>query len=149
MLLDVYIERVWFLDATYHRCVSIAPVETTSSDTGDDNNQELRQWLQFELCWATVMLKSQVQTVEKAIISLKKSEATARPTSLCFSWAKWSVDLFVDPMPFDKLSKIGGNPLFRLRLMKRSALDPTGCEHWSPTGNGEKGVLNCFLVDCV
>ena len=43
--------------------------------------------------WAITMHKSQVQTVDKAVIDLGKSEVTARLTFVCLSRAKRLVDL--------------------------------------------------------
>ena len=98
------------------RCVPIAAVETSWSTTGDDNKQESREQLPLALCWATTMHKNQGQTVGKAVTDLRKSEATAGLTFVCLSRAKQLLDLLMEPMTFDRLSKIGEKPTLKLRL---------------------------------
>ena len=68
------------------------------------------------LCWAITMHKSQGQTIYKAVFDLGKSEATAGLTFVCVSRAKRLVDLLVEPMPFDRLSKLGEKLTLKLRL---------------------------------
>ena len=67
----------------------------------------LGEQLLLALYWAITMDKSQGQTTKKAVIYLGKSEATARLVFGCLSHAKRLVDLLVEPMPFDRLSKLG------------------------------------------
>ena len=55
------------------------------------------------------MDKSQGQTIKKAVIYLGKSETTARLAFECLSRAKQLAVLLVEPMPFDRLSKLGDN----------------------------------------
>ena len=62
------------------------------------------------------MDKIQGQTIKKAVIVLGKSEAAARLTFGCLSRAKRLVDLMVEPMPFDKLSKLGDRSTLKIRL---------------------------------
>lgn len=76
--LEGYTGPVWSVDPRHIRCMSIAPVETTWSTTGDDHNQESRQQLPLALRWAIVMYKNQEKTAEKVLINLGRSEATAR-----------------------------------------------------------------------
>ena len=61
------------------------------------------------LYWAITMDKSQV-------IYLGKSEATARLAFGCLSRAERLVDLLVEPMPFDRLSKLGDKSTLKIRL---------------------------------
>ena len=85
------------------------------------------------------MHKSQGQTVGKAVIDLKKSEATAGLTFVCLSRAKRLVDLLVEPIPFDRLSRLGKERTLKVRPEKKSALKRsqlrqfygTGCEFFS------------------
>ena len=67
----------------------------------------LGEQLLHALYLATTMDKSQGQTIKKAVIYLGKSEATARLAFGCLSRAKRLVDLLLEPMPFDRLSKLG------------------------------------------
>ena len=54
------------------------------------------------------MDKSQGQTENKAVIYIGKSETTARLAFGCLGRAKRHIiDLLVEPMPFDTLSKVG------------------------------------------
>ena len=76
----------------------------------------LAEQLFLALCWAIVMDKSQVQTIKKAMIYLGKSETTARLASGCLGRAKRHVDLLVEPMPFDRLSKLGDKSTLKTRL---------------------------------
>ena len=62
------------------------------------------------------MDKSQGQRMKETVIDLGKSEATARLASVCPSRAKRLVDLLVDPMPFERLSKLGDKPTLKIRL---------------------------------
>ena len=87
---------------------------TSWSTTGDDNKQESREQLPLALCWAITIHKSQDQTVDKAVIGLGKSEATAGLTILCLSRAKRLLDILVEPMPFDRLSKLGEKTALKL-----------------------------------
>ena len=54
--------------------------------------------------------------MRKAVIYLGKSEATARLAFGRLSRAKRLVDLLVEPMPFDRLSKLGGKSTLKIRL---------------------------------
>ena len=62
------------------------------------------------------MDKSQGQSIKKAMVYLGKSEANARLAIGCLSRAKQLVDLLVEPMPFDRLSKLGDKPTQNVRL---------------------------------
>ena len=68
------------------------------------------------------MHKSQGQTMDKAVVNLGKSESTARPTFACLSRAKRLVDLLIEPIPLERLSKIGDTPTFQLRLCEEVRL---------------------------
>ena len=65
------------------------------------------------------MDKSQGQTIKKAVMYLGKSEATARLAFGCLSRAKRLVDLLMEPMPFDRLSKFGDNCTLKFDLKAR------------------------------
>ena len=67
----------------------------------------LGKQLFLALYWAITMDKRQGQTIKKAVIYLGKSEATAMVGFGCLSRAKRLADLLVEPIPFDRLSKIG------------------------------------------
>ena len=114
--LEGYTGSVWSSDPRYEGSVPIAPFETSSSTTGDDRGHETRQQVPLALCWATTMHKSQGQTMDKAVVDLGKSESTAGLTLVCLSRAKRLVDLLIEPMPLERLSKIGDTPTFQLRL---------------------------------
>ena len=78
--------------------------------------QESREQLPLVLFWAITMhKKSRGQTTDKAVIDLGKSEATAGLTFPCLNRAKRFLDLLVEPMPFDKLSKLGEKSPLKLR----------------------------------
>ena len=68
------------------------------------------------LYWAITMDKSQGQTMKKEVIYLGKSEVTARLASGCLRRAKRLVDLLVEPMPFDRFSKLGDKSTLNIRL---------------------------------
>ena len=61
--------------------------------------------------------------MDKAAVDLGKSESTARLTSVCLSRAKRLVDLLIEPMPLERLSKIGDTPTFQLRLREEVRLN--------------------------
>ena len=98
------------------RQLSYTPFETSWSTTGDDRGHETRHQVPLALCWAITMHKSQGQTMDKAVVDLGKSESTAGLTFVCLSRAKRLVDLLIEPMPLERLSKIGDTPTFQLRL---------------------------------
>ena len=54
--------------------------------------------------------------MDKAIVNLGKPESTAGLTFVCLSRAKRLVDLLIEPLPLERLSKIGDTPTFQLRL---------------------------------
>ena len=45
--------------------------------------------------------------MDKAVVDLGKSESTAGLAFVCLSRAKRLVDLLIEPMPFERLSKLG------------------------------------------
>ena len=49
-------------------------------------------------------------------VGLGKSKATAGLTFVCLSRAKRLGDLLIEPMPFERLSKLGEKHTFQLRL---------------------------------
>ena len=89
---------------------------------GDDRGDETRQQVPLALCWAIIMHKSQGQTMDKAVVDLGKSESTAGLTFVCLSRAKRLVDLLIEPMPSERLSKIGDTPTSQLRLREEVRL---------------------------
>ena len=76
----------------------------------------LGEQLLLALYWAITMDKSQGQTIKKAVIYVGKSEATARLAFGCLSHTKRLVDLLVEPMPFDRLSKLSDKSTLEIRL---------------------------------
>ena len=56
--------------------------------------------------------------MNKAVIDQDKSEATAEITFVCPSRAKRQVDFFIEPMPFERRSKVGEKTAFQLRLIR-------------------------------
>ena len=61
--------------------------------------------------------------MDKAVVDLGKSESTAGLTFACLSRAKRLVDLLIEPMPLERLSKIGDTPTFQLRLHEEVRLN--------------------------
>ena len=76
----------------------------------------LGELLPLALYWAITMVKRQGQTIKNAMIYLGKSEVTARLAFGCLSRTKQLVDLPVEPMPFDRLSKLSDKPTLNIRL---------------------------------
>ena len=71
----------------------------------------------------TATLLSSLVLIEKEVMNLMKSEATARLTFVYLGRAKRIVDLLVEPTPFDKPPKLGNKPTLNIRLEeKRSQL---------------------------
>ena len=66
--------------------------------------------------WGITMDKSQGQTIKKTVIYLEKSEATVMLAFGCLNRAKRLVDLLVEPMPFDRLSKLCDKSTLKIRL---------------------------------
>ena len=74
------------------------------------------------LCLSITMHKSQVQTMNKAVIDLGKSEATAGLTLfVCLSRANRPGDLLIEPMPFERLSKLDEKYTFHLSKATRES----------------------------
>ena len=61
--------------------------------------------------------------MNKAVVDLGKSEFTAGLTFVCLSRAKRFVDLLIEPMPLERLSKIGDTPIFQVRLREEVRLN--------------------------
>ena len=91
------------LAARYRGCMPISPADTTWQDGGT----QVRTQLPLRLCWAITMHKSQVQTLDKAVIDLGPKEACTGLTFVCLSRAKRLVDLMVEPMSFDSIGNLG------------------------------------------
>ena len=60
--------------------------------------------------------------MDKAVVDLGRSDSTAGLTFVCLSRAKRLVDLVIEPMPLERLSKIGDAPTFQLRLREEVRL---------------------------
>ena len=69
------------------------------------------------------MHKSQGQTMNKPVVDLGKPESTAGLTFVCLRHAKRRVDLLIEPMLLERLSKIGDTPTFQLRLREEVRLN--------------------------
>ena len=123
-----YTGPAWSGNPRYPGIVPIAAVETPWGATGDDNMQKSREQLPLALCWAITMHKSQCQTVDKTVIDLEKSEVTAGLIFVCLSRAKRLLDLLVESMPFDRLSKLGKTTTLNLRLEKEVRLKTVAAE---------------------
>ena len=54
--------------------------------------------------------------MDKAVVNLGKPESTAGLTFVCLIRAKLLVDLVIEPLPLERLSKIGDTSTFQLRL---------------------------------
>ena len=74
------------------------------------------------------MHNNQGQTIEKAMIDVAKSLATAGMTSVCFSRVKRLVDLLVGNRPFDRLSNLGNNLILKIRLEEEVRLEVLAVE---------------------
>ncbi|CAN0304695.1 unnamed protein product [Scytosiphon promiscuus] len=68
------------------------------------------------------MHKSQGQTLSIAVMYLGKREACTGLTFVSLSRAKRIVDLIVEPMPFDRLNRLGQSPVLRTRLVEEVRL---------------------------
>ena len=121
--LEGYTGPVWSSDPRYEGCLPIAPFETSWSTMGDDRGHETRQQVPLALCWAITMHKSQGQTMDKAVVDLGKSESKPGLTFVRLSRAKRLVDLPIEPMPLERLSKISDTPTFQLRLLEEVRLN--------------------------
>lgn len=61
------------------------------------------------------------EIVEKTTVNLGKSEATAGLIFVCLSRTKRTIDLLAEPMPFDRLSILGGKLTFKTETSERTA----------------------------
>ena len=66
--------------------------------------------------------------MDRVVVDLGKSESTAGLTFVCLSRAKRLVDLLIEPMPSERLSKIGDTPTFQLRLREEVRLNNLAVE---------------------
>ena len=66
--------------------------------------------------------------MDKAVVDRGKSESTAGFTFVCLSRAKRLVDLLIEAMPLERLSKIGDAPTFQLRLREEMHLNAVAGE---------------------
>ena len=74
-------------------------------------------------CVLYCTLRFTQQTLDKAVVDLGKSESIAGLTCVCLSRAKRLVDLLIEPIPLERLSKIGDTSTFQLRLRKEVRLN--------------------------
>ena len=96
----------------------IVPVDATWMD----GTNMLRTQMPLKLSWAITMHKSQGQTLNKAVIDLGAKEACTGLTFVCLSRAKRISDLIVEPMPFDRLSRLGNSTQLQTRLAEEVRL---------------------------
>ena len=87
----------------------------------------------LRVCTATrnniTMRKNWGQTVDNAVIDLGKSEATAGLTLfVCISRVKRLRYHLVEPMPFDRLSKLGKKAILKVRLEEEVRLKTVAVE---------------------
>ena len=61
--------------------------------------------------------------MDKTVVDLGKSESTAGLTFVRLSRAIRLVDLLIEPMPLERLSKIGDTPTFQLWLREEVRLN--------------------------
>ena len=120
--LEGYTGPVWSSDPRYQGCVPVPLFETSWGTTGNESSQDSRRQLPLALCWSITMHKNQGQNMDKAIIDLGKSEATAGLIFVCLSRAKRLGDLLIEPMPFERLSNLGKKRTFQLRLREEERL---------------------------
>ena len=78
--------------------------------------------LPLELCWALTMHTSKGQTLPMPVIDLGEREACTGLTFVCLSRAKRIVDLIVEPMPFDRISRLEQSPDLKARLVEEFRL---------------------------
>ena len=114
--------HVWSSNPRYQGCVPIVPFETSWSTTGDDRGHETRHQVPLTLCWLITMQKIQGQTMDKVVVDLGKPKSTAGLTLVCLSRAKRLVDLLLEPMTFERVSRLGDKPIFQLRLREEVRL---------------------------
>ena len=114
--LEGYTGPVWSSGPRYQGCEPVSLFETSWSTTGDASSQDSRRQLPLALCWSITTHKSQEQTMDRVGIDLGKSEATAGLKFVCLSRARRLGDLLIEPMPFERLSKLGEKHVFQLRL---------------------------------
>ena len=77
---------------------------------------------------ANTIPKSPGKTVDNAVIDLRKFETTAGLTFGCLNHAKRPRDLLVEPMSFERLSKLGKKPTLKIRLEKGVQLNTVAVE---------------------
>ena len=73
-------------------------------------------------CVSLLYSRTVVETMDKAVVDLGKSESTAGLTFVCLSRAKRLVDLLIEPMTFERFSKLGNKPTLQLRLREEVRL---------------------------
>ena len=72
--------------------------------------------------------------MDKAVVDLRKSESTAGLTFVCLSRAKRLVDLLIELIPFERLSKLGDKLTFQLQLREEVRLRALAGRHYTSTG---------------
>ena len=61
--------------------------------------------------------------MDKTVVDLGKSESTAGLTFVCLSRVRRLVDLLIEPMPLERLSKIGDTLTFQLPMREEVRLN--------------------------
>ena len=85
------------------------------------------------------------QTVEKVVIDLMKSMATTGLTFVCPSQVNWLLNLLDWPIPFHRLSKLGGKHTWNQIYEEENGI--FRCLHYLfDNEEWRKGVLSCFVV---
>ena len=115
-------------------CISSRGCSMTCRRVDDVGHETRHQVIPLALCWSITMHKSQGQTIDKAVVDLGKSESTAGLTFVCLSRAKRLVNLLIEPMSFERLSKLGDKPTFQLRLRGEVRLRASTGETLHPRG---------------
>ena len=113
---------MWPSDPRYQECVPVPSFETSWSTTGNESSQDSRCQLPPAPCWSIAMHKSQGKNTDKIVTDPGKSEATAGLIFVCLSRARRLGDLLIEPMPFERLSKLGERRTFQLRLREEVRL---------------------------
>ena len=87
-------------------CPNLVPIIPITNISDQHGSSCERQQIPLKLAWSITIHKSQGLTIDKAYIDLGQSEKVCGLTYVALSRVRSLQDLYLEPIPFERLSKI-------------------------------------------
>lgn len=101
-------------------CVPIVPL---IASTSENSTVQERVQIPLKLAWSLTIHKSQGLTLDSVVVDLGKKESMDGLTYVALSRVKNLKDMFIEPFPFDRISKIGNSKAFCCRMKEENRLN--------------------------